>query len=53
MGIVVSGAVFVDIRGYPESNLISNGRNVGRVEQIHGGIGDRDIRKCLSPVPAP
>ncbi|MCI5484703.1 MAG: carbohydrate kinase family protein, partial [Clostridiales bacterium] len=34
MGIVVIGAVFVDIKGYPESSFIPTGRNVGRVEQI-------------------
>lgn len=49
MGIVVIGAVFVDIKGYPESNFIPNGRNVGRVEQIHGGVGRNvaeDIANC-------
>ena len=39
MGIVVIGAVFVDIKGYPEAGFIPTGRNVGRVEQIHGGVG--------------
>ena len=39
MSIVVIGAVFVDIKGYPESTYIPTGRNVGRVEQIHGGVG--------------
>lgn len=39
MGIVVIGAVFVDVKGYPESAYIPGGRNVGRVEQIHGGVG--------------
>ena len=38
MGIVVIGAVFVDIKGYPESNFIPSGRNAGRVEQVHGGV---------------
>ena len=38
MGIVVIGAVFVDIKGYPESNFIPAGRNAGRVEQVHGGV---------------
>ena len=33
MGIVVLGAVFVDIKGYPTSTYIPGGRNVGRVEQ--------------------
>ncbi len=39
MSIVVIGAVFVDIKGYPEAAFIPTGRNVGRVEQIHGGVG--------------
>ena len=49
MGIVVIGAVFVDIKGYPEANFIPTGRNVGRVEQVHGGVGRNvaeDIANC-------
>lgn len=49
MGIVVIGAVFVDIKGYPEANFIPAGRNVGRVEQIHGGVGRNvaeDVANC-------
>ena len=49
MGIVVIGAVFVDIKGYPESNFIHAGRNVGRVEEVHGGVGRNvaeDIANC-------
>lgn len=49
MGIVVIGAVFVDIKGYPESAYIPAGRNVGRVEQIHGGVGRNvaeDVANC-------
>ena len=38
MGIVVIGAAFVDIKGFPQDNYIPNGRNVGRVEYIHGGV---------------
>ena len=38
MGIVVVGAVFVDIKGYPLSTYIPGGRNAGRVEQVHGGV---------------
>lgn len=38
MGIVVIGATFVDIKGFPEDNYIPTGRNVGRVEYIHGGV---------------
>ena len=49
MGIVVIGAVFVDIKGYPESSFIHAGRNVGRVEHVHGGVGRNvaeDIANC-------
>ena len=37
-GIVVVGSVFVDIKGYPVSQYIPAGRNVGRVVQVHGGV---------------
>ncbi len=49
MGIVVIGAIFVDIKGYPESSFTPTGRNVGRVEQIHGGVGRNvaeDVANC-------
>lgn len=49
MGIVVIGAVFVDIKGYPEANFIPTGRNAGRVERVHGGVGRNvveDIANC-------
>lgn len=38
MSIVVLGAVFVDIKGFPESQYIPDGRNVGRIEYIQGGV---------------
>ena len=34
MSIVVMGAVFVDIKGYPLSSYIPGGRNAGRVVQV-------------------
>ena len=37
MGIVVIGAVFVDIKGFPEDIYVPEGRNAGRIEYIHGG----------------
>lgn len=37
-GIVVIGATFVDIKGFPLDAYIPDGRNVGRVEYIHGGV---------------
>ena len=38
MGIVVIGAVMVDIKGYPNGHYIPAGRNAGRVIQVHGGV---------------
>ncbi len=38
MGIVVIGAVFVDIKGFPKDNYIPTGRNAGTIEYIHGGV---------------
>ena len=38
MGIVVIGAIFVDIKGFPLDAYIPNGRNAGRIEYIHGGV---------------
>lgn len=49
MGIVVIGAVFVDIKGYPEDVYIPAGRNVGRVDQVHGGVG-RNIAEDIANV---
>jgi len=49
MGIVVIGAVYVDIKGYPEANFIPTGRNAGRVDRVHGGVGRNvveDIANC-------
>ncbi len=38
MGILVVGAAFVDIKGFPLDAYMPTGRNVGRVEYIHGGV---------------
>lgn len=38
MGIVVIGAVFVDIKGFPLDNYIPDGRNSGLIKYIHGGV---------------
>lgn len=49
MGIVVIGMIFVDLKGYPEAAFIPTGRNVGRVERVHGGVGRNvaeDIANC-------
>jgi pseudouridine kinase len=49
MGIVVIGAVFVDIKGYPTGAFIPTGRNAGEIQQIHGGVGrnvEEDVANC-------
>lgn len=48
-GIVVLGAVFVDIKGYPLSTYIPGGRNSGRVEQVHGGVS-RNVAEDIANV---
>lgn len=37
-GIVVLGAVFVDIKGFPDDIYLPTGKNAGRVEYVHGGV---------------
>jgi len=49
MGIVVFGAVFVDIKGYPLSGYIPGGRNVGRVVEMHGGVS-RNVAENIANV---
>lgn len=49
MSIVVIGAVFVDIKGYPTNAYIPRGRNVGYVEQVHGGVS-RNIVEDIANV---
>ena len=49
MGIVVIGAVFVDIKGFPDEKFILRGRNVGHIEELHGGVSRNvaeDIANC-------
>ncbi len=48
-GIVVFGAVFVDIKGYPIDQYIPAGRNVGRVIQVHGGVS-RNVAEDIANV---
>ena len=38
MGIVVIGASFMDVKGFPYDIYLPTGRNVGRVEYVHGGV---------------
>ena len=50
MGIVVLGAVFVDIKGYPSDVYIPGGRNAGRVEQMHGGVSRNIVEDIANAV---
>ena len=38
MSIVVVGAAFVDIKGFLNDIYLPTGRNVGRIEFVHGGV---------------
>lgn len=38
MGIVVIGASFMDVKGFPHDLYLPTGRNVGHVEYVHGGV---------------
>lgn len=49
MGIVVIGAVFVDIKGFPEDHYNPTGRNAGRVEYFHGGVS-RNVAEDIANV---
>lgn len=46
-GIVVLGAIFVDVKGYPDEQYIPTGRNVGRVINVHGGVS-RNIAEDIA-----
>ena len=48
-GIVVMGAAFVDIKGYPIAQYIPSGRNAGRVVQVHGGVA-RNVAEDIANV---
>ena len=49
MGIVVIGDVFIDIKGFSTSTYIPYGRNLGTIEQIHGGVG-RNVAEDIANV---
>lgn len=49
MGIVVIGAVFVDIKGFPDEAYIPDGRNAGHIEYIHGGVS-RNVAEDIANV---
>ena len=46
MSIVVIGAVFLDIKGYPSRTYIPGGRNAGKVRYVHGGVS-RNVAEDL------
>ena len=49
MSIVVAGAVFVDIKGFPYEPLRPKERNAGWLERVHGGVS-RNIAVDLAQV---
>ena len=49
IGILVFGAVFVDIKGYPFSLYRPDGRNAGKVVKVHGGVS-RNIVEDIANV---
>ena len=49
MGIAVIGTVFVDIKGFPDDVYSPTGRNAGRVETVHGGVG-RNVAEDIANV---
>ena len=49
MAIVVIGSVFVDIQGFPDDVYSPTGRNAGRVETVHGGVG-RNVAEDIANV---
>ncbi|MCR5090755.1 MAG: carbohydrate kinase family protein [Oscillospiraceae bacterium] len=49
MPVVVVGNVFVDFKGFPEGSYIPGGRNAGRVEIVHGGVG-RNVAEDIANV---
>ncbi len=49
MAIVVIGTIFVDIKGFPDDVYSPTGRNAGRVEMVHGGVG-RNVAEDIANV---
>ena len=49
MAIVVVGAGFVDVKGFPEDQYIPTGRNAGKVEIVHGGVG-RNVAEDIANI---
>ncbi len=49
MGIVVIGAIFVDIKGIPLDTYVPTGKNAGKVEYLHGGV-TRNIAEDIGKI---
>lgn len=49
MAIVVVGAVFVDVKGFPENLYLPTGRNAGEIKFVHGGVG-RNVAEDIANV---
>ncbi len=49
MGIVVIGDIFIDIKGYSLNPYIPQGRNVGSILQIHGGVA-RNVAENIANI---
>lgn len=52
MKVIVLGAVFVDIKGYPQGKYIPDGRNAGQVFTVHGGVA-RNIAEDVANLGLP
>lgn len=48
----VFGVVFVDLKGFPDNEYNPRGRNVGRVQVVHGGVS-RNVAENLANVGCP
>ena len=49
MSVVVVGAVYVDVKGFPDDVYIQTGRNAGKIEIVHGGVG-RNVAEDIANV---
>ncbi len=47
MSMVVVGSAFVDLKGYSLETYIPQGRNAGRIEEVHGGVA-RNVAEDLA-----
>ncbi|MEK3914829.1 carbohydrate kinase family protein [Paenibacillus sp. FSL H7-0331] len=45
--VTVIGTVFVDCKGFAKQNYIPQGRNLGNIEFVHGGVG-RNVAENLA-----